>query len=64
MRKLLVLLVLLAPVVLTGCGDSPALHTGKMTDEEIRQMKEQDSRIDDEERGGSGTAVNKKKKSR
>lgn len=64
MRKLLAMIVVLAPVALTGCGGSPALHTGNMTDEEIRQMKEQDSQIDDEERSGSGTAVNKKKKSR
>lgn len=62
MRRLLVLLTVLAPVVLTGCGDSQALHTGKMTDEEIQKMKDEDRRIDDEERSGSGTAVHKKKR--
>lgn len=57
-------LTLLAPVLfLVGCGSgTPAMNTQKMTDEEIRLMKEEDKRIDDEEKSGSGTAVGKPKK--
>ncbi len=57
------LIPLLAPLAFAGCGGgSPAMNTRAMSDEEIRQMKEDDKRIEDEERSGSGTAVAKPKR--
>jgi hypothetical protein len=57
------LLLILAPLAFAGCGaGSPAMNTTPMTDEEVRQMKAEDQRIDDEERGGAGTAVAKPKR--
>jgi hypothetical protein len=48
---------------LVGCGSGdPPLNNTKMTEEQIRVMKEEDKRIDDEERSGSGTAVGRKKR--
>lgn len=59
------ILLILAPLAFAGCGaGSPPLNTKAMSDEEIRQMKEDDQRIDDEERSGSGTAVGKPKRKR
>ncbi len=57
------LILILAPLAFAGCGaGSPAMNTKAMSDEEIRQMKDDDRRIEDEERSGSGTAVGKPKR--
>ncbi|MBL8864056.1 MAG: hypothetical protein KF873_22580 [Gemmataceae bacterium] len=56
-------LLILAPLAFAGCGGgSPAMNTRAMSNEEIRQMKEDDKRIEDEERSGAGTAVAKPKR--
>ncbi len=47
---------------LVGCGGSPKPNTAKMTDEEVRKMREEDNKNDDEERSGSGTAVQRKRR--
>ena len=58
-------LLIAVPFAFLGCGGGePPMNTKTMTDEEIRQMKEDDKRIDDEERSGSGTAVGKPKRKR
>ena len=44
-----------------GCGPK-ALNTAPLTDEEKAQIKQQDQRVEDEERSGSGMASSKKKK--
>jgi hypothetical protein len=59
------MLLIVIPFVFIGCGGgSPPMNTKPMTDEEIRLMKEDDKRIDDEERSGSGTAVGKPNRKR
>jgi hypothetical protein len=59
------LLLIVVPFAFIGCGGgSPPMNTKAMTDEEVRLMKEDDKRIDDEERSGSGTAVGKPKRKR
>lgn len=45
-----------------GCGGTLPMNTAKMTEEEIRKMKEDDRRVEDEERSGSGTASPPKKR--
>ncbi|HJZ93422.1 MAG TPA: hypothetical protein VKE40_21270 [Gemmataceae bacterium] len=45
-----------------GCDGNSKPNTKPMTEEEIRQMKEQDRQIDEDERGGSGTATGKPKR--
>src|SRR5262245_10470142 len=61
MKRLLIGLVF---VVLTtsGCGGDSTPNTSAMSDEEIRKMKEEDRKIDDEERGGSGSATPARKR--
>ena len=55
--------IAIVPLVFVGCGSgSPPINNRSMTDEEIRQMKDDDRRVDDEELSGTGTAVAKKKK--
>jgi hypothetical protein len=50
-------------LVVLGCGDGqPKMNTRPMTEEEIRQMKENDRQVDEDERSGSGTATGKLKK--
>lgn len=58
-------LLILVPFAFIGCGSgTPAMNTRPMNEEEIRQMKEDDRRIDEEERSGSGTAVGQPKRKR
>jgi hypothetical protein len=61
MRKLIRLVGLLALAAAAGCGNSTTLNTAPLTDEEKRKIKEEDQRIDEEERSGSGTKVPRKK---
>jgi hypothetical protein len=57
------LFLLIFVVSLFGCGaGSQPLNSKKMTEAEIQEMKENDRRIEDDERSGSGTAVKKPKK--
>lgn len=58
-------LIAIVPLVFVGCGaGSPPINNRTMTEEEIRQMKDDDKRVEDEELGGAGTAVAKVKKKR
>jgi hypothetical protein len=58
MRKALLLTALAALPAAGGCGNgSPPLNTAPLTEEERRQIREADQRIDDAEKSGSGTAV-------
>ncbi len=43
-----------------GCG-GPALSTAPLTEEQKRQIKADDKKVDDEEKSGSGGAVPKKR---
>jgi hypothetical protein len=63
MRKWLLILGLAAPAV-PGCSGSPALNTAPLTEEEKQKIREEDKRVEDEERSGSGTATPAKKKRR
>jgi hypothetical protein len=60
MRKVILLAGILA-LAAAGCGNSTTLNTAPLTDEEKQKIKEEDRRIDDEERSGSGTKVPRKK---
>ncbi|HUR55271.1 MAG TPA: hypothetical protein VMZ71_14145 [Gemmataceae bacterium] len=53
-------LVLLAAIAAAGCGGVTP-NTAPLTDEQKQKIKEEDRRIDDEEKSGSGTAVKAKK---
>ena len=57
MRSLL-LWAALVGLTSTGCGGGDVKpNTAPMTDEEVRKMREEDRQIDDQEKGGSGTAT-------
>ena len=53
-------LVLLAALGGAGCGGVTP-NTAPLTDEQKQKIKEDDQRIDDEEKSGAGTAVKTKK---
>ncbi|HVK17044.1 MAG TPA: hypothetical protein VM533_08845 [Fimbriiglobus sp.] len=59
-----VLMIGLAATVGVGCSGSPALNTAPLTEEEKQKIREEDKRVEDDERGGSGTATPAKKKRR
>jgi hypothetical protein len=60
-RKVLIGAVMAAAAA--GCGgDNPKPNTAPMTEEEVRQMKEEDRRIDEAERSGSGSATPAKRR--
>jgi hypothetical protein len=60
-RKVLIGAVL--ATVASGCGGgSPTPNTAPMTEEEVRQMREEDRQIDEVERSGSGSATPAKKR--
>jgi hypothetical protein len=52
---------LLLFIGVSGCGPKP-LNTTPLTEEEKAKIKQEDQRVEDEERGGSGMASSKKKK--
>jgi hypothetical protein len=54
-------LVLLAALAAAGCGSEVTPNTAPLTDEQKQKIKEEDQRIDDEEKSGAGTAVKAKK---
>ena len=56
-------LVLLAALAAGGCGGVTP-NTAPLSDEQKQKIKEDDRRIDDEEKSGSGTAVKVNKKGR
>ena len=60
MKRLLGIVV--TALFVCGCGGSVKPNTNPMTEEEIRQMKEDDRRIDEAERSGSGTATPARKR--
>lgn len=63
MRNLVLLAGLAAFLGSAGCGGgSTKLNTAPLTDEQRQKIKEDDKRIDDEERSGAGTAVPRKKR--
>jgi hypothetical protein len=45
-----------------GCGGPPKPNTAPMTKEEIQKVREEDSRIESDERSGSGSATSVRKK--
>lgn len=47
-----------------GCDSSPSLNTAPLTEEEKQKIREEDKRVEDEERGGSDSATPAKKKRR
>ncbi len=54
---------LLLLALLSGCGGGdPAPNTTPLTEERKRKIKEEDRRIDESERSGSGTATPTKKR--
>ena len=61
MRVFAAFLGLLLFLGVAGCGPQP-LNTAPLTDEEKAKIKQQDQRVEDEERSGSGMATSKKKK--
>ncbi|HVK08073.1 MAG TPA: hypothetical protein VM597_04780 [Gemmataceae bacterium] len=63
-RELTVVLGLAAGLSAGGCGNSTTPNTAKMTDEEVRRMKEEDRRVEDDERSGSGAATPNPRKRR
>ncbi len=48
----------------TGCSSDPTPNTAPLTEEEKQKIREEDKRVEDEERSGSGTATQPKKKRR
>jgi hypothetical protein len=52
MSRIVTWLVLLGLVGALGCGGEPALNTAPLTEEQKQQIREEDRRIDAEERSG------------
>lgn len=50
------ILAALVAAVSIGCSGSVAMNTDPLTDEQKQKIKEEDRRVDDEEKSGSGTA--------
>ena len=59
MRKSLLLGFALLVLVLSGCGGSTTINTSPLTDDQKKQIAEEDKRIADEE---SGRTAGKSKK--
>ncbi|HKB03619.1 MAG TPA: hypothetical protein VKD90_15455 [Gemmataceae bacterium] len=62
MRQVVFAAVLLG--LTAGCGGDPKPNTAPMTEEEVRQMRDEDRRIDEAEKSGSGSATPAKSRKR
>jgi hypothetical protein len=64
MRSWVLMIGLMAVGGGMGCSGAPTLNTAPLTEEELRKIREEDKRVEDDERSGSGTATPAKKKRR